>query len=342
MQWYSAESVTLWRYSRQNVRNQLSLVVLHEPYEEPLADDEFLTAAIDRYRVLKFDEAGNYIQVIWTDTGGKFTPSEPITPFMNGKPLNFIPFFTCPGSNPEKSMLYDLAIENIGHYQKVADHEEGLHMTSIATPIVIGAEEPINEKTGERVKVHVGGTKVWFLPNTGEGNVDAKYMEFSGAGMEQLLAAIKSCEERMAILGARIISVEKKGVETAEAARIHRAGENSVLAAFARNMSEKITLAVRLMAEWNGVPKEICDHWSYQLNTDYDEQRSNGAQLSTILQGVESGMIPMISLYNALRDNEFLPETMSFDEFMEERQKYIAMIPVTPEEKEAETGEAEK
>jgi hypothetical protein len=48
---------------------------------------------------------------------------EPITPRIDGNALDYIPFFTCPGGEPEKSMLLGLAFENIGHYQKTADYE---------------------------------------------------------------------------------------------------------------------------------------------------------------------------------------------------------------------------
>lgn len=238
-------------------------------------------------------------------------------------------------------MLYGLAMENIGHYQKSADYEESIHMTAIATPVFTNVDPPVDPATGEPVDTRIGGTKVLFLNNSDGKQADAKFLEFSGAGAAQIQAAINSCEERMAILGARIISAEKKGVESAEAARIHRAGENSVLAAFARNMSEKLTLAVRLMAEWNGEPEEICEAWSYSLNTDYDQVRGNGAQLATVMQGVEGGQLPRVALYNAVKDAEFIPEDMTYDEFLAEIEKDAAMIGVVEKDLEDELEQAE-
>jgi hypothetical protein len=95
----------------------------------------------------------------------------------------------------------------------------------------------------------------------------------------------------MAILGARIISVEKKGVETAEAARIHRAGENSVLGSFAMNMSELLTKAARLGARWRCVPESITEKWSIELNVDYEGDASQVDEKRVGMLEVEAGLM---------------------------------------------------
>jgi hypothetical protein len=344
LQWYAAENIINWRYKSVNGARQLTLVSLYEPLETPLVDDLFVTQTVNQYRVLSLDENGIYVQQVFQKDVEAFKIVEEIIPLFNGAPLDFIPFFLCPGKEPEKSMLNDLVIENIGHYQKTADYEEGLHFTSIATPVITGVDHPVDPNTGQKIDIPIGGTKILFLNSKSGTSVDAKYMEFSGTGMTQLREALNSCESRMAILGARIISAEKKGIESAETARIHRAGENSVLAAFARNMSEKITSAVRLMAEWNGVPKEQCSGWSYALNTDYDMLRANAAQLNIVLQAVEGGQLPRVALYNAAKDSELIPETMSFEQFVEEINNDTAAIPVSAEDEteELDDGEADE
>jgi hypothetical protein len=118
----------------------------------------------------------------------------------------------------------------------------------------------------------------------------------------------------MAILGARIISAEKKGVETAEAARIHRAGENGVLGAFARNMSERITQAVVLMARWNGLGEV---DFTYSLNTDYDVLQASAQLISTILTGRMNGELPRRAVYRVAKKAELINEDMSYEEFIE-------------------------
>jgi hypothetical protein len=214
-------------------------------------------------------------------------------------------------------MLLDLVYENVGHYQQSADYDDGLHYTAIPTPVILGADPPFDD-AGKPRPVGIGGSNFLFLKSAEGGAVDAKYMEFSGAGLGEIRQALETSESRMAILGARIISAEKKGVETAEAARIHRAGENGVLGAYARNMSDKLTQALRLMLRWNGVPEDVCEAWSYTLNTDYDDTKTDAAMLSAVISARQSGDLPRKSVYLAVKQAGYLPEDMTYEAFVEE------------------------
>jgi hypothetical protein len=312
LSWYDAESIINWRYEARNDKSTLVLAVLKEPYEKPAANDEFLVENKNKYRVLLLTLEGEYIQRIYDEAVGLENYKTIDTIKIDGKPLDFIPFFPCPGKKPEKSMLLDLAFENIGHYQKTADYENGLHWTGVPTPAVENMKAPEDEK-GNKIPVRLGGASCLFLNEPGA-DVRAHFLEFTGAGLGELLKALSACEERMAILGARIISAEKKGVETAEAAKIHRAGENGVLGAFARNMSERITQAVILMARWNG-HGEV--DFAYSLNTDYDALQASAQLISTILAGRMNGELPRMAVFRVAKKAELINEDMNYEEFLE-------------------------
>jgi hypothetical protein len=319
LKWYNAESVINWRYDIREGKRVLALVVLREDEAATKADDEFIEVSIERYRVLKLDGRGYYIQRIYVkNPEGGFNISEPIEPKIKERNLDYIPFFPAPGKSPEKSMLLGLAFENIGHYQKTADYENGLHYAGTPTPVCENMDGKTMENGKEVVPdIKLGGSRfLFFKDQHGEQSVNVKYLEFVGKGMAQILEALNSCEERMAILGARIISAEKKGVETAEAAKIHRAGENSVLGAFALNISEVMTLAVRAMMEWNGIAPEECEKWSYELNTDYDLLQVGAQIVSAVLGAVASGTAPQIAGYNVLKKAGLIPESMTFEEYL--------------------------
>jgi hypothetical protein len=322
LKWYNAESVINWRHETRGGKRCLSLVVLREDESAVKAGDEFIETGVERYRVLKLDQNGGYRQIIYAkDAGGGFAVRESVEPKMQGRRLSYIPFFTAPGKTPEKSMLLGLCFENIGHYQKTADYENGLHYVGTPTPVCENAEAPTRRNAkGEDVPLDIslGGSTFIFIKDRDHSNVRIKYLEFTGAGMEQLLSGLNSCEERMAILGARIVSAEKRGVEAAEAARIHRAGENGVLGAFARNMSLVITRAVRVMMEWNGFTPEECADWSYELNADYDLTQTGAQIVSAVLGAVAGGSAPRISGYNVLKKAGLVPEGMSYEEYLME------------------------
>jgi hypothetical protein len=318
LKWYPAEKVINWEYRNKDGRNQLVMVVLEEPCVEKAPGDMFSGKPYTKYRLLSFDEKGDYIQSVYDSRVSLDVPSEdPITPKVNGASLKRIPFFTCPGREPEKSMLLDLAYQNISHYRQSADYENGKHYTSIPTPVALGYNPDLDE-AGKPKPVSIGGTNFLFFNNeTGERG-EVKYLEFGGSGIESLHKGMESTEERMAILGAHIITREKKGVESAAAAKIHRAGENGVLSAFIRNISEQLTLAMRLKAVWDGLNEEAMNEWSYELNTDYDLIREDAQVLSVLLNGRNSGEIPKISMFRALKNIELIPDEWDFDTFLEE------------------------
>ncbi|MDR1352398.1 MAG: DUF4055 domain-containing protein [Treponema sp.] len=315
MRWYNAESVINWRREVRNGRTVLTLVVLKEPYEYS-GDDKFTTTARNRYRALILDESGRYYQELYDEADDlkTFQVIEPKLP--DGQPLDFIPCFFCPFDVPNKSILLGLAYESIGLYQKSADYENGLHWTGIPTPVVENMDAQKDAK-GKPIPVPLGGSTFLFFREI-DADVRVHYLEFSGEGLHQLAEAIDAGLYRMGLLGARAIGSDKKGVETAETARIYRSSENAVLKAFARAMSEQLTRAVRLMAQWNRFTPEMYESWSYALNTDYDDLNANAQMISVILSGRMNNEVPRYSVYKVLKEAEQIPDDWSFETFAEE------------------------
>jgi hypothetical protein len=62
---YEAESIINWVSDRIDGEEQLVQVVLREEVEVPDPIDPFTTTKDERYRVLKLDENGNYVQEVW-------------------------------------------------------------------------------------------------------------------------------------------------------------------------------------------------------------------------------------------------------------------------------------
>jgi hypothetical protein len=325
LKYYQAENVINWSYKTINGRTRLSLVVLYEPYSEQSADDKFAVKKYKKYRVCLLDpDTNQYRQEVYDEKISLERPVETIEIRLRGKPMYEIPFYPVPGREPEKAMLYDLAQLNIQHFQDTADYQNGKHYTSIPTPIAIGLVPEYDEKH-KPVPMHIGGTQFQFFPNENNiSGVDVKFLEFSGSGMSALSTGINHIETQMAILGAHIIAAEKKGVETAEALRIHRIGENGVLAAFVRNVSDQVTKALRKKGEWDGENIEKLNEWSINFNTDYDLSDKSIQTLSVLLKGRSDGEIPRISLYLGLKALGLIPEQWDLDTFLEEVEKDAA------------------
>jgi len=200
---------------------------------------------------------------------------------MNGKPLDFIPFYFIgvDDTTPEidDPPLNDLVDLNLDHYRLDADYKHGLHFTGLPTPVVAGYT-----RENENEKLYVGSSSAWVFSDP---RAKATYLEYTGQGLSAIQAAKASDEQNMAILGARLLSSEKKAVETAQTAQIHRAGESSILSAISSTISIGLTMALNTFCEWAGSPGK----WSVVLNDEFMPPEVTPQELAEWLKGWQMG-----------------------------------------------------
>ena len=323
---YLAYDIINWRYDVIYGMQKLTLVVLKENYNTISEKDKFVPILKTRYRVLELVD-GIYTQEVWeqfdnTQKQKEWIITEQYKPMLNGKYLDFIPFFLCPAKEPEKSMLLPIMYLNITHYQRCADYNNLLHFTGTPTGYFVGVKPPMKEvKDSNNIirsvpdEIKLGGDAALFLEGSGTESPRAGYLEPSGAGAGSLVKSLEDIKLDIEKMGGDLIAAKKKGVETAEAAKIHQAGENAVLGSFSLNMSEKITQAVRLCAKWRGVPDEIADNFYYSLNMDYEGDLSNSDKINQGIRLYESDL---------LSKQTFLTDFMDYtEEEAEEEAKLI-------------------
>lgn len=327
MTFYKAESIINWGYQISGRKQSFKYVIFREEVEVDVAD--YTTETKFYYRVCEIDDEGYYRQTLYNDNMQILEQTYPSG--KNGK-FKFIPFsFLSVKDEPEESMFDDMVNVNLSHFRKSADYENGLHWTGVPTPWSQGADvETKIDANGNEVAaspLKLGGSIVVNLP----AGASLHYLEFSGSGCGQLANAMQSDEERMAILGARIISAEKKGVEAAETARIHRAGENSVLAEFAINLSIIFSKLLKIYLEWSTGTELKDDEVKVKINTDYDVSAMNAQQITALVALWQSGGIAKSDLFDNLKEGEILSADRKLDEMNaeidEEQSAKMAMNP---------------
>ena len=312
--YYKAEDIINWRYTTCGRGEKLSLVVLRETVDVD-TEDEFLQKKETLYRVLDLHD-GIYRQRLLRENGTAIL--EDALPRKFGELLDYIPFYFLPSKVPEKPILLDLVDVNLSWYRKSADYESGLHYTSVPTPYTVGwtPEEVGYDELGNPVekeaeKIKLSSSSFIHFPDAVR---TVGMLEFTGSGLGSIATAMEKDEERMAILGARIISAEKRGIEAAETAKIHRAGENSVLAAFANNLSIIFTRVLTDYLEWI-VAREVGDvHVS--INTDYDVVGMTAAELTAYVSAWQQGAISRRVMFHNIKKGEAIPDGMSFEDMM--------------------------
>ena len=329
--YYKAEASTKWRWETKGRHQHLKYVILKEPTVVD-AVGEFNSEIKNYWRVLQINENGNYEQTLYDD---KLQEVEDIEPKSKKGVFKEIPFeFLSINNEPEEPLLGDLVNVNLSHYRKSADYENGLHWTGVPTPYERGwlPETQYDQKTGEEIPqkpMKLGGTQFLYFP---PGTEQVDYLEFSGSGLSQLEKAMQTDEERMAILGARIIAQQKKGVEAAETAKIHNAAENSVLASFANNISQIFSRHLRIYLEWSTGQEIAQEDVSVKINTDYDVSTMSPTELTALVALWQNGGIAKSDLFRNLKEGEILDADRNLDEMNaeidEEFKKNVAELPI--------------
>lgn len=309
---YNAEQIKDWRWEVVNRKIKLKYVILEESVEKKIG--RYKGVLETQYRVCELDDYGFYRQIIYNQDREKIGEVYPQS--SKGK-FTEIPFYFLTKKNPEKPILLDISNVNLAHYRKSADIENGAHWTGVPTPYVSGATEETENINGEEVAkpLHLGGSRVYFLADP---SARMRYLEFSGQGCNLLRNMMIDDEERMSILGTRIISSEKKGVEAAETAQIHRAGENSILASISNQLCVTFKELLPLFIEWSTGKAITENEIVIKINTDYDTKRMSAQEITAIVQAWQGGGIARKDLFECLRDGEVIEAARDFDTMVSE------------------------
>ena len=323
---YKAESIINWSVESVNNKVKPTMIVLKENIDTVI--DEFEVETETVYRVLSLEkvmdqETGNKINVYMQrvfkqmeepDKDGQTVWREDedlrSIPLIHGEPLNYIPFWciTEDGvswdiTSPSLEGLVDM---NISHFRNSANFENGLIFTGNPTPYVSGY-------AGDSKKLPLGSTMVLQLQEGGS----AGFMEFSGQGLLPISNSMSDKEKLMAVLGARILASEKKAVETAEVATIHRAGEQGILGTIANIVSNAMTEILKTMAVWEGKKETSI---VMELNTDYMPAELSGADMLSLMDAWQRGAISTEVMRWNFRQGERIPASIT-DEEMDEQIK---------------------
>jgi hypothetical protein len=319
MQPYQAETIINWKTSRIGNQTVLSMVVLTE--DAALAtESEFEHKTETHYRVLDLVDNQYRVRVFRINKKKEDEQiGSDLFPLMNGKPLDFIPFYFFgvddTTQNVDDPPLIDLVDLNLAHYRLDADLKHGLHFGGLPTAVISGYTP---EDKGE--KLYIGSAAAWVFADP---QAKAFYLEFTGQGLKPISEEKDKIEQQMAIVGARLLASEKKATETSQTAQIHRAGESSILSAIAQTISIGLTKALQVFCKWAGSEDKDT---GITLNQEFLPPEVTPQELAAWLQGWQMGA-PGFSdqgLFDLLQKRE----VVASDVTLEEEQERIASKPI--------------
>ncbi|MCB2186272.1 MAG: DUF4055 domain-containing protein [Deltaproteobacteria bacterium] len=318
---YKAEQITTWRADQWG---DPSLVVLREEREDN-PDDPFDMSKEVIFRELALasamgegaEPAGKIYQVrVWVKNKAdqKWMVESTLVPLRQGKPLERIPFICFGpsglGFEAAKPPILGLVNANLGHYRQEADYRHAMHHTALPTPCVKGIPKPMPGLDGKPAAApvyEIGSGTAWVLEEGG----DAWYLEFTGHGLSDMKESLAALEQRMAVLGARLIEGQRTGVEAAETARIRQAGEVSALIAVTSSVSLAYTAAAKQAAWWAGSPEGDVE---VTLNEDFVGSRLSDTDADVLLRAVQAGQISFDTFWYNLQQGEIAPDGRTAEE----------------------------
>ncbi len=301
---YRAETIINWKRERINNAYIVSMVVLTE--DAALPGNEFEHKTETHYRVLDLSANADgqrvYRQRLFRINDKKEDEQigADIYPLMNGKLLTEIPFFI--EAEVDEPPLIDLVDLNLDHYRLSADLKHGLHFGGLPTAVISGYTQ---ENAGD--KLYIGSSSAWVFPDP---QARATYLEFTGQGLTPIAAEMDKTEERMAVVGARLLATEKKDSETAQTANIHRAGEASVLSNIGRSIGILLSKALTIFSEWAGVRKPV----TVTMNDEFLPPTVTPQELTALVSAWQSGAISMQVLFAQLQKAELITSDLTLEE----------------------------
>lgn len=309
---YCAEDVVNWRVVPVGSASVLTLVVLRERVD--VAQDDFQSEEQIRYRVLDLDPDTGWYRVREYErpegSAGYGLVNETY-PTRTGQRMDFIPFL-CFGPvvarlTVQRPPLLDLCDVNLAHWRKSVDYAHGLHFTALPTPWLADDTPPSGSE------FRIGSAEAWTLSAQGQCGM----LEFSGAGMAALKDAILDDEQRMARLGAELLTPEKREAESAEAKRITAASRTASLASLAATCSWGLTRLLQWHAWWNGASDEAVEAVSITLNQDFVDARMAPTELAALVQARQAGEISRRTFLENLERGELLEGRTIEEEIVE-------------------------
>jgi Domain of unknown function (DUF4055) len=294
---YSAENIYNWWTISIGGMEVLARVVLRECRWELSPGDEFVAVEVERFRVLDLVDEGIYRQRLFqVEPNGTSTPLVEIFPMRAEEPLDYIPFcfFGARTLKPaiEKPPLLDMADINLSHWRMSVDYAHGLHFTALPTPWLSCKTPPTNKD------FRIGSSEAWVLDENGR----AGMLEFSGAGMGALKDAIDCSEERLAHLGAEVLTPEKRAAEAADALRIRSAGRTASLANIASTATWGFSKLATWHAWWRGESDQQLKDTEILLNDEFADPRLSAQDITALVGAYQAGTISLRTFVeNAVR-----------------------------------------
>lgn len=295
----AAEQLDNWRtgVSPDGVTRPVYVKILDEVEER--SDDGFGRVCKQRYRTLEIVEGVvQYRRYFKNDETGEFEEDSEAAQVLtkSGVPMTEIPIeiFGCEDLGPDvqRTPLSDVVDLTHDHYLLSSDHRAMLHGGIPILNIFGDTEE-------HRGPLLVGTAGV----NRFDKDARVEFCEMSGSP-EHIKSEMAADEDRLALIGARMLSRPKAMSETADALRITQGGENATLSDIATIASTGFTRLWEMHVAWMGGDISTV---SESFNKDFVAKSIAPELVARLMEMNQAGKLSTETLLEVLAGNEAIP-----------------------------------
>jgi len=268
-------------------------------------------AKVEKYRECYVSESGTYAAREWVkNESGSWVSAEAIEAATPKRSAVGVPFVFIDTNDlttePDDVPLYGLAKIAVRVYRLDADYTFALHMTSEPTPVAIGFDDPASAVKNGTAPTTIGAGKLWILPKDG----DAKYLEFSGPGLEAQKSAINDSLNRARTFGAQLLS-DAKTAESGDALKLRLGSQTATLKTIAMNTAAGLEKALRNLASWVGDDPEKC---VVTPNLDFFDKSLTAQEIDAIVRGWQAGAYSWRTTFDRLKLGGVVPDDRTSDD----------------------------
>lgn len=306
---YKSETIINWRYESINSVNKLTLLVLHEVYED--WTDRFTSTLKNRYRVYSLIDNICYVEVFEENDKTFINTMDQKPVIARGGPLNYIPFIPLTYKDisiiPVKPPLMDIANINLNYYGVAVERRNVIHF--VGNPFFMGKGINTRDDKGNALTITLGSSIAQIFQ---EPNADMKIVETQGTGLAFNESYLNDCKSTMAALGARLLVPEANAQISENTMQMKTAGYRATIMQIANTASRAITQALKIIAEWEGQnPDEV----KLELNTDYNLSEMDAQTITALVQAWQTGAIRQEDMFKKLQKGEVIEGGVSFDDY---------------------------
>lgn len=287
---YHPRNILNWRTQLIDSQEVTTLLTLRE---QTSSDDGQFAAGLDwAYNVYRLDveKGGEVTYQRWEkDSEGKLVETDKPAIITNQTRIPFVPLYVGEQFDEfySQTPMLDLLFSNVAHWNVQSDHRHSLHMASVPIPVFAGMSD-------KQKKFELGPNLGIHIPKGGK----AYFMEHKGEALSSTRQELRDLEARMLMHAMGMLEKTTNQAETAEARRLDRDEQDSVLSDAARALKN----CLQRCGEFHMNYYSVADvDVVVEVNTDFEESEMTIDEMNFYSTMVERGQLSKERMWTVMQ-----------------------------------------